>query len=332
MDKYQVTKRIQGGNQMNRRLTTLWRIIHAGATNFVRNAWLAIAAIAVMVVTLTIILFSVITSATFNHSIAQIAGKINISIYLNDSVTVDQRNALMNNLRSLSEVKQVSYLSKDQALAEYEAENANDKGLIEAVNETGGNPLPASIEIDPIDPANINQIKNVLNRPSTIALENPQAGTSYSGDQRLAINRIAHATDILRRVSVVAVILFAVISMLIIFNTIQMAIFNRRDEITIMRLLGAKTWYIRGPFVVESVIYGVCSALISIVGIDAMFLMASSALQASSLGLLDIGYSDTYFHRNFWLLLLLQLCTGIVIGAVSSTIATRRYLKFKSPN
>lgn len=317
---------------MSRQLTTIWRIIRTGSLNFVRNAWLAVAAIAVMVVTLTIILFSVITSATFNNSIAQIASKINISIYLNDSVTTQQRNVLMNKLRGLSEVRQVSYLSQSQALSAYEAENANDKGLLEAVNEAGGNPLPASIEIDPVDPGKIDQIKNILNEPSTIALENAQAGTSYSGNQRLAINRIAHATDILRRVSVVAVVLFAGISMLIIFNTIQMAIFNRRDEITIMRLLGAKTWYIRGPFVVESVMYGVFSAIISIAGIDALFLMASSALQASSLGLLDIGYANTYFHRNFWLLLMLQLCTGIVIGAVSSTIATRRYLKFKSPN
>jgi cell division transport system permease protein len=315
---------------MRRKYITSLRVVHTGVVNFGRNVWLAIAAMAVMVVTLTIILFSLVTSATFNHTIAQIADKINISIYLNDSATNQQRNNLMNELRQLSEVRNVSYVSKDQALAEYRAENANNKDLLTAINETG-NPLPASIQVDPVDPAKIDQIKRVLNEPTTMQLEDPQAGTSYSGDRRAAIDKIGHATDILKRAGVVAVVIFAFISMLIIFNTIQMAIFNRRDELTIMRLLGASTWFIRGPFVVESIIYGVLSAVISVVIIDFLFVVSSSTLQASSLGLLDIGYANTYFHHNFLWLLTLQLGVGIVIGAVSSVIATRRYLKFKSP-
>ncbi|HVU59838.1 MAG TPA: permease-like cell division protein FtsX [Candidatus Saccharimonadales bacterium] len=297
--------------------------------NFMRNASLAIAAMAVMVVTLTIVLFSTVASVTLNHTIAQIADKIDISIYLNDNVTTGDRNSLMQQLRALPQVKSVTYISKDQALAEYKAENANNKDLLTAIDETG-NPLPASIQVDPVDPSKIDQIQRLLNRPATVALEDPQAGTSYSGDRKAAIDKIAHATSILKRVGVVAVIIFALVSMLIIFNTIQMAIFNRRDEITIMRLLGATTWYIRGPFVVESIVYGVISALISVGILDVLFVVASSALQASSLGLLDIGYASTYFYDHFFILLTVQLLAGIVIGAASSTIATRRYLKFKT--
>jgi cell division transport system permease protein len=118
---------------------------------------------------------------------------------------------------------------------------------------------------------------------------------------------------------------------LIIFNTIQMAIFNRRDEIQIMRLLGASTAYIRGPFVVESIIYGILSAVISVLLINALFVTASSSLQATSFGLLDISYSQTFFESHYWILLALQLGLGILIGAASSVIATRRYLKFKTP-
>jgi len=315
---------------MKHKFITFTRIVRTGAMNFARNTWLAMAAMAVMVVTLTIILFSLVTSATFNNTIAQINSKINISIYLNDSVTDQQRIDLMNQLRALPEVRGVSYVSKDQALAEYKVENAGNKDLLQAINETG-NPLPASVQVDPVDPGKIDQIQKVLNQPATIALEDPQAGTSYSGDRKAAIDKIAHATDILKRVGVVAVLVFALISMLIIFNTIQMAIFNRRDELTIMRLLGASTWYIRGPFVVESIIYGVLSALISVLLINTLFVVASSGLKASSLGLLDIGYAESYFRHNFIWLLTLQLGVGIVIGAVSSIIATRRYLKFKSP-
>lgn len=314
---------------MKRKYITFVRIIRTGIANFFRNASLAIAAIAVMVVTLTIVLFSVVTSATLNHTIAQFADKINISIYLNDSVTVDQRNALMRSLRALSEVKGVSFVSKDQALATYKAANASNKNLLIAINETG-NPLPASIAIDPVDPAKIDQIQNILDLPATKQLEDPQAGTSYSGNRKQAIDSIARAANILKRVGVAAVAVFAVVSMLIIFNTIQMAIFNRRDEITIMRLLGASTSFIRGPFVVESVMYGIISALVSVGILNVLFVVASNALQASSLGLLDISYANTYFYKHFFLLLTLQLAIGIVIGAVSSTIATRRYLKFKT--
>lgn len=314
---------------MKRTSITLSRIIRTGLVNFIRNASLAVAAMAVMVVTLTIILFSLVGNAALSHTIAQISGKINISIYLNDAVTVQQRDVLMNQLRRLPEVKSVVYISKDQALAEYRSENANNKDLLTAIDETG-NPLPASVQIDTVDPAKIDQIQTVLNQPATIALEDPQAGTSYSGNRKEAIDNITRATSILQRVGVAAVVVFAIVSMLIIFNTIQMAIFNRRDEITIMRLLGATTAYIRGPFVVESTLYGILSALISVAILDVLFVVASSALQASSLGILDIGYASTYFYSHFLLLLTLQLAIGIVIGAASSIIATRRYLKFKT--
>lgn len=313
---------------MKRKYITLLRIVRTGVANFFRNASLALAAMAVMVVTLTTVLFSVDTTATLNHTIAQIADKINISIYLNDTVTTDQSSSLMNSLRGLPEVKGVRFVSKDQALATYRAANANNKNLLVALNETG-NPLPASIEIDPVDPSKIDQIQQILNLPTTRQLEDPQAGTSYSGNRKQAIDGIARAATILKRVGVVAVIVFAVVSVLIIFNTIQMAIFNRRDEITIMRLLGASTSFIRGPFVVESILYGIISALVSVGILDLLFLVASNALQASSLGLLDISYASIYFYDHFLLLLTVQLTIGIVIGAVSSIIATRRYLKFK---
>lgn len=313
----------------HRKLITFSRIVTAGITNFLRNAWLAAAAMAVMVVTLTIVLFSVITSATFNNTIAQINDKIKISVYLNDTVSEDQAQSLMGKLRKLPSVKDVSYVSKDQATAEFRAEHVQSKDLLQALTQVGS-PLPASVKITPRDTSNIQPIKSFLDQPTNIALQDPQAGTSYSGDRKQAIDKIAHATNVLRQAGIVAVAVFALISVLIIFNTIQMAIFNRRDELTIMRLLGASTWYIRGPFVVESIVYGIISALISVTIIDLLFIASSSALQASSLGLLDINYSSAYFHHHFWVLLGLQLLVGILIGAASSIVATRRYLKFKT--
>ena len=312
---------------MKRRFITLIRVVHTGILNFMRNLSLAIAAMAVMVVTLTIVLFSIITNATFSNTIAQITNKIDISVFLKDADTPAQTTQLIAQLKALPNVKSVSYLTKEQALQQYEAQNAGNEQLLTAINETS-NPLPATILIKPIDLNKIRDIKTFLTRPEVAALQSDQP--SYSGDREVAINKITHATDVLREIGVFTVVIFAVICALIIFNTIQMAIFNRRDEITIMRLLGASTGYIRGPFIVESAIYGILSAVFSVLIINSAFVASSTALQASSLGLLDIGYANNYFNQHFFVLLTIQLVVGIVIGTVSSIIATRRYLRFKT--
>lgn len=312
---------------MKRKFITFTRVVKTGMVNFVRNAWLAIAAIAVMVITLTIVLFSILTSSTFNHTIDQIRDKIDISVYLKDEVTPEQKDAFLAELTAQSNVQSLKYLSKDDALVRYNIQNADNPELLNAISLTD-NPLPPTILIKPHDLSRNQEIKDFLSQPEILALQSDEP--SYSGDRKEAIDKITHATNILQRAGVVAVVVFIIVSILIIFNTIQMAIFNRRDEITIMRLLGASTWYIRGPFVVETIMYGVISAIISVLIIHALFVAASSALQASSLGLLDIKYSSQFFYDNFWQLLTMQLSVGILIGAASSVIATRRYLKFKT--
>jgi cell division transport system permease protein len=312
---------------MRRKLVTFSRIINTGAVNFVRNAWLAIAAIAVMVVTLTIVLFSLLANATFGHTIEQITNKIDVSVYLKDDITDEQRITLIKDLGRLPNVKTVAFVSKGEVLQHYLKDNASNASLLSAVSQTD-NPLPATIQIKPRDLNKLEDIKHYLSQKNIADLQSDQP--SYSGDRKEAIDKITHATNILQKVGVVAVLVFAIISVLIIFNTIQMAIFNRRDELTIMRLLGASTWYIRGPFVVESILYGIISAAISILLVRSAFAAAHSTLEATSLGLLDINYSAEYFREHFWILLLLQLGVGILIGAASSTVATQRYLKFKT--
>ncbi len=310
-----------------RRFITGLRIIHAGIVSFLRNFSLAVAAVAVMVITLTIVLFSIITNATFGNTIAQITSKVDISVYLKDSVSVTQTTTLLNQLKALPNVKSVKYLNKNTVLKQYEAQNSSNQQLLNAISQTS-NPLPPTILIKPYDLNKISNIKSFLSQPNVAILQSNLP--SYSGQREIAINRITYATDILREVGVVAVIAFTIVCALIIFNTIQMTIFNRRDEIQIMRLLGASKSFIRGPFIVESVIYGIIAAVLSVGIINAAFVATSGALQASSLGLLDISYANDYFDNHFLGLLIVQLLIGILIGVTSAYIATRRYLKFKT--
>ncbi len=309
---------------MNHKLITLFRIVKAGTQNFIRNATLAIAAMAVMIITLTIVLFSVIANATFTHTVQTITDKIDVSVYLKDTVSVDQRTKLMDDIRGLQNVRSVEYISKEQALKIFSKDNPDQLAALAQVE----NPLPASLTIKPRDPNKLEEIKTFLEKKEVLELQS--AKTSYSGDRKEAIDKITKATRFFRQVGFAGVIVFTVVSMLIIFNTIRMAIFNRRDELTIMRLLGASTWYIRGPFVVETILYGVVSAIVSVTLCNTLFIVSSSAFDASSLGLLDIKFSNDYFASHFWIILTTQIAIGIIIGAASSLIATRRYLKFKS--
>jgi cell division transport system permease protein len=313
---------------MDRKLITLWRIFHTGIVNFMRNITLAVAAMAVMVVTLTIVLLSVIGNAAFENTIAQITEKISVSAYLTDEATEAQAQQLVADLKRSPVVAKVVYLNKDQALQAYADQNQGNPNLLTAALQAG-NPIPATIQIYPKDLNQIQAIKDLLTTPERKKLQVAES-PSYNGDRKEAIDNITHATNVLRKIGVVTVAVFAVICALIIFNTIQMAIFNRRDEITIMRLLGASTSYIRGPFVVESVIYGLLAGILSVLIVNSAFIASSTALQASSLGLLDINYANEFFEQNFLKLLAMQIAIGIIIGAVSSVIATRRYLKFKT--
>lgn len=311
----------------NHFMITQYRILRTGLQNFARNLTLAVAAIAVMVITLTIILFSAITNATFGNTIAQITDKIDISVYLKDDVTADRREQLIDQFKQLENVKSVEFVSKDQALDDYKKANQDKPDLLAAISQTD-NPLPASLRIKPKNPNKIEEIRTFIESQDIKALQSDP--TSYSGERKDAIDAITKATQFFQRAGVVGVIVFALVSILIIFNTIRMAIFNRRDELQIMRLLGASTWFIRGPFVVETVAYGVIAAAFSVVICHFLFVVSSTTLGASSFGLLDINYASQYFTSHFWIILTTQMLIGILIGAASSIIATQRYLKFKT--
>ncbi len=311
----------------NHKSVTFLRIVKTGLQNFVRNAWLSIAAMAVMIITLGIILFSIVANATFTNTITQITDKIDISVYLKDEIDEETQKNLINQVQNLENVKSVEFVTKEQALNEYRKANENNIDLLLAISQTD-NPLPASLRIKPNDVNRIEEIRAFIEQPDIKQLQSDE--TSYSADRKEAIDKITEATRFLQQVGLAGVLVFTVISMLIIFNTIQMAIFNRRDELRIMRLLGASTWYIRGPFIIETIVYGIISAVISVSIGASLFSIASNAFAASSLGLLDISFAYSYFNEKFVLILTSQLIIGILIGAVSSFIATRRYLKFKT--
>jgi cell division transport system permease protein len=311
---------------MRRFLITFARQSRVGLTNFLRNSWLSTAATAIMVVTLSIVTVTFIANMTFTKMVGNITNKIDISVYLTDTITPNDRNRFMAELKALPDVSRVTYISKDQALSTYRAENKDNIQLLNAISETD-NPLPASFNVEPRDPNKINDIATVINKNENKQLQSAQP--SYSGDRKLAIDRIVSIARFFKFTGVAASGVFAIISIMIIFNTIRMAIFNRRDEIEIMKLIGATKQYIRGPFLIEASLYGLIAGIVTLVLSYGLLLGQSENIASYIPEVLD---TKAFFIQYAAPIALGIMLLGILIGVVSSMLATNKYLKVYTTN
>ena len=305
------------------RLLTAMRITKTGLRNFVRNAWLSTAATAVMAVTLSLVGVSYIANQALTSTIKSVVNKIDVSVFLNDADTPDQINALKAQLQQQPNVQSVTFVSKNDALLEYQQENAGNPKLLEAVSASD-NPLPASLQIKAKNPNNLDPIVSVVDQPANKKLlTTDQNAVSYSGSRKATIDKIVQTANFFRATGFVASILFIVISTLIIFNTIRMAIFTRREEIEIMKLVGATNWFIRGPFIFEAALYGVIAAVVALVFIYGVVLAGAPKLG----NYIDTSSVVSYMQHNVALVALAELVLGMAIGAASSLFALKRYLK-----
>lgn len=293
-----------------------------GFRNFFRNLWLSTAATAVMTITLTIILFSYIATSALTSTIAQVVEKIDVSVYLKDDVSVAQANNFKAVLEATDNVESVKYISKNDALLIYREQNKNNKELLAAVTKDD-NPLPQSLAIKAKDANKIDPIIAVVNKNQFKPLLAEKDPISYTGERKKTIDRIIGATNFIKKAGLLASGLFVIISTLIIFNTIRMAIFTRREEIEIMQLVGATNWFIRGPFVFEAALYGIIATVISVMLCYSLVLGVGPKLTAY----IDTQTIINVFRSHPIIIVGAELMIGVFIGAVSSLLAMSRYMK-----
>ncbi|HSE29857.1 MAG TPA: permease-like cell division protein FtsX [Candidatus Saccharimonadales bacterium] len=308
---------------MKRSWITFLRICRYGFSSFTRNAWLSTAATIVMVVTLMILLTTFTARMVFNDTLSKIREKIDVSVYLSDEITDEQRDNFVAAIKGLEIVTNVDYISKAQARDVFKDQNKAYFEQLEALGELGEtNPFPASLRIYTNDPDRLDEISTLVNSVDYTPLQSEPA--SISGERRAAIDTIARAAKFSEIAGIVALVVFVTLSIMIIFNTIRMAIFNRRDEIEIMKLIGASKNFIRGPFIVEASLYGVFAAIITIVLMYGVLLTVGPNLTNY-----DIEVSHTLAVFANWPIVIFSalLGVGIMIGVISSFLAIRRYLK-----
>jgi len=308
---------------MRRKWITISRICRYGLANFARNAWLTTAATVVMTVTLTIILATFTLHLVFNDTLSDIRQKIDISIYLADNITSEHTNELESAIQAIPSVTTISYVSKTQARQDYINQNSGDAQQLEALSVLGDtNPFPASLRVHVSDTNHLNEISDLVNQSQYKSFQSKPA--SLNGSRKDAIENIARAAGFSEIAGLAVSGLFLVLSVMVIFNTIRMAIFNRRDEIEIMKLIGAEKSFIRGPFIVEACLYGVFAAVVAIFLMYFVLLTVGPGLEGYGI---NIQPTIAFFGRYPVLIFLGELLSGVLIGVLSSLLAIRRYLK-----
>lgn len=307
-----------------RQWLTFIRMCRYGVNNFTRNAWLTVAATAVMTITLLIVFVTAVAQQVLSDTTVAVAKNIDRSIYLKTGTTEQQASHIMADLRSLSNVDQVKFVSSEEGRSLVAESNKTDIGALNALNEAT-NKIPATIKITLKDPNDTRQLVTFVKTNQALAKYiDPNIQPTFMGDRKNATDTIATWTRAAQQLGIGASIVFTCISMLIIFNTIRMAIFNRRDEIEMMKLIGADKSFIRGPFVVEAIVYGFIAAVIA-TGIGFVILYAIKE-KVAGWGV-TIAPTINLFTMYIGVVLLGMIVLGGIVGTISSLLATRRYLK-----
>jgi cell division transport system permease protein len=247
-----------------------------------------------------------------------------MSIYLKTDTTDQDANKIMDELRHLSSVRSVKYVSAATAREQIIESNKGDNNVLNAIKEAT-NKNPGTLRVIVNDINNTSQLQKFVDTDVVLKDHiNADYKPSFAGERRSTIQSIGRAVDFAQKVGIIAGSVFVVISSLIIFNTIRMAIFNRREEIQMMKLIGANQSFIRGPFLVEAVIYGFIAALIS-TGVGTWALFSAKATLSSYQIAIQPMLSLLAAYGG--VVLLAMIVIGAVIGVVSSLFATYRYLK-----
>lgn len=279
------------------------------------------------IVTLSLIVFAglIFANATTTSIVNFLKDKIDVSVYFQLNTPEDEILNVQESLRGLPEVKSVDYLSAEQALQIFKERHKDEPDITQSLEQLNGNPFEASLEIKAHDPGNYAAIANYLDDAN---LRQYIDKVNYFQNQK-AINNLAAIVKNVDRAGLLITVFLSLIAGLVVFNTIRLVIYSNRDEISIMRAVGASNAFVRGPYVVEGILIGLIAAAISLILILLSFLIAPFIYQSSSAFDVSIpGFNiTTFFYQNFFKLLLYQVLFGVFLTSISSFIAVRRYLK-----
>jgi len=303
--------------------TTAKRVARYGLIGFIRNGFVSLAAVLIMTITLFVVATLIVSGAALNSVLKQLTDNVDVTVYFTTSATEEQMTELQKSLQALPEVASVTYESREQALAAFQERHKNDQLTMQALQELGANPLGASLEVRAKETSQYEAIAQFLENQQSSGTEvGKSIDTINFSQNKTAIDRLTGVIATSRTLGFAIALILGAASILIAFNTVRLAIYTARDEIGVMNLVGASHWYVRGPFMIAGILYGVISALVVLVLLYPLTIWLGPGSERF-FGSFNVF---TYFVTAFPLLFLIIMGSGIGLGALSSYLAVRRYL------
>jgi cell division transport system permease protein len=286
---------------MSLRLDTQ-RILREGLINFWRNKLVSFSTIIVMTMAMLVMSSLLFMNAVLDFSLVQLQERVDVNIYFFPDVPENEILTLQNKLKLVPEIRDVQYVSREQAFLDFQERHKND----DLINRsTQYEAVIAAIESEPVV-TNSDFVERI----------------NYYDNKNL-IERLNQFTNIVRLVGYAVVVFFMIVALLVILSTMRIAIFAAKKEIKIKRLVGAEHRYVRGPFLVMGGMYGLVSSLLTMVALYPMTRWVGQYTQ-SFFGGMDIF---SYYTANILQVFIILLTVGMVIGIISSRVATRKYLR-----
>lgn len=300
------------------------RIMRSGFFNFWRNATVSLASVLVMMVTLVVIGFVIFAGSVLDSSLAELRDKVDVNVTFVTTAPEEDILSIKSSLEALPEVSLVTYVSREEALEDFRERHSGDQLILAALDELGDNPLGATLNIKAKDPSQYESVAAFLQSDNALSSDGVSIIDRINYFQnKEAIDKLTNIISSADRLGFFTTILFVAISILIAFNTIRLTIYIARDEIAVMRLVGASVHYIQGPFVVVGVIYGLVAAILALI----LFLPLTYWLGGATENFFTGPNVFSYYLSNFPQIFLIMIISGMAIGAISSALAIRRYLK-----
>lgn len=280
---------------------------------------MSLAATLMMILTLFTISFFITLLIVTTKSTETLKDKVDMTVFFNEATSKDQIFSVQNNLLGRSDIKSVDYVSKEKALERWREINKEDEALRDIITDDS-NPLPRSLEVKTVNPEHLESVYEMLSSSDYAPLIKE---ISYQKNKDM-IDNLVKITSLTKKIGWTVSIVFLLISVLMIYNTIRLTIFARSEEIGIMRLVGASDLHIQGPFFFEGVIYAVLASLISAVILYFVYLWSIPALK-NYFGLTTI--SGAYSDIGFSIIISIQLLIALVIGLACTFFAVKKHLR-----
>ncbi|MBT5808162.1 ABC transporter permease [Candidatus Uhrbacteria bacterium] len=298
-----------------------YRVTKFAAQNFWRNFWLSLITISMLVLTLLTVNILVFTNVITDRAIGFVEDRIEVSVYFHDYATDTSVTSAVEYLRSLSQVRDVETITADEAYDQFVTRHAGDEQILSSIEELDSNPFGPTLVVKAYAAEDFELIIDALDNPQF----SDQIREKDFSNYETLIERINDATDRIRAFGVVLSAIFLLIALLIVFNTVRISIFIHREEIGIMRLVGASNWFIKAPFLLEmmmlsfvamGVTVGVMYPVVAL--IEPQF---NIYFGSESVGLVQ------YFAQNGLTIFGLEFLALVVITMISTSLAMRKYLK-----